>query len=122
MSMPDPYDGFELPAIGFKPEDDAIGESITITITDVRQIEFKGQDGKTKKGIVLEGVDADDVSRDWCGWNLHNKQQIAKCKPLIGDLTKITFEGRDKGAKNPTTAAKWFAVEVLKRRAVSDYA
>jgi hypothetical protein len=112
--VPGLYDGIEFPSISFKPADDEVGAKIEFTLTNVRQIEIVGQDGKRKTGVCLEGTDDDGAVRDWVAWNLSNKTQVREANAQLGDRLRVVHLGRDKGAKNPATAARLFTVEVVK--------
>jgi hypothetical protein len=115
VSIADPYEGIEFPSVPFKADDETVLDTfIEIELTDVHQIETE-RDGKKRAGIVLEGEDDDGVVRDWVAWNIHNKQQVREANAQLGDRVRITYEGRDMGAKNPAFAARWFKVEVIGR-------
>ena len=79
-----------LGAERFKPE--AKGESITITVTAVREVSTK--DGASGASWV-RGFDADNKARDWVAWNRHNKTELIRAQPQIMDILKITFLGTD---------------------------
>ena len=113
-SLPNPYDGIEFPALSFKPDDDEIGAFIEIVLSNVRQIEIE-RDGKRRVGVCLEGEDDDGALRDWVAWNIGNKQQVRAANAQLGDRIRITHLGRDKGARNQTTAARLFTVEAVSR-------
>ena len=96
----------------FKPEEK--GETIEIKVSDVRPIKTK--DGE-KTGVVVEGIDKDGITRDWCAWNLSNKAELRREQPLPGDWLRITYDGRDPKAQNEALAARWFTLKKLDREA-----
>jgi hypothetical protein len=104
-----PYDDIDLGSEPFKPE--APGETLEIELQEVREIETK----EGKKGVVLAGIDDDGAKRDWVAWNLHNKAEIRREKPLIGEQVKIAYDGRDPNATNEAFAARLFTISVPSR-------
>lgn len=108
----DPYEDIDFPSVAFKPTDDEVGASITISLSDVRTVETE-RDGKTKTGIVLEGKDDRGVLRDWVAWNRANQAIVQEARAQLGSRVKIVYVGRDKGAKDPAFAARLFTVEVV---------
>jgi hypothetical protein len=102
-----------LGAERFKPE--AKGESITITVTAVREVSTK--DGAA--GICVEGFEPDGKPRDWVAWNRHNKTELLRVQPQMMDILKITFLGTDPEASGPL-AAKWFELELVESEATDD--
>jgi hypothetical protein len=108
MNPSNPYDGIDLGTVYFKPENP--GETITITVAEIKQVA-----GKNGSGVEISGEDVAGVSHSWTGWNQRAKGEIARERPLIGDTLLIRYDGRDPEAENEAMAARWFTLKVLAR-------
>ena len=107
----DPYQDLDLGAEPFKP--DTVGDTITIVVDEIRALLTK----TGKSGVLIAGTEDDDygTTREWIAWNLHNKAEVRRERPMYGDRLRIVYDGRDPEATNPELAARLFTLTILER-------
>lgn len=104
------YDALELDPVPFKPDEP--GATLEIRVTDVRGLTTR----EGKKGALVVGYDAERREWEWVAWNRRAKAELARERPLLGDLLRIIYDGRDDQATNPALAARLFRLKVIERQ------
>jgi hypothetical protein len=104
------YDELDLGPVPFKPEEP--GATLDLRVTDIHEATTR----EGKKGVVVVGYDAEQRLWEWVAWNRRAKAELARERPLIGDLLRIIYDGRDDQATNPALAARLFRLRVLERQ------
>jgi hypothetical protein len=104
------YEELDLGPVPFKPEKP--GTTLEIRVTDIHAVTTR----EGKKGAVVVGYDAEGREWDWVAWNRRSKTELARERPDVGDLLRITYDGRDDQATNPALAARLYRLEVLERK------